>query len=124
MPDTLVGGIAKIFLGKGPMKEASFLDVTPIHLEVNEKYHLLTIRNRIISIRLQQSSDYPALTSALNLLDEVFDLQARSQWLRRGIINRLLGAPWVSHTANKKIIQAAKTLIDVDKIEHLLSTIL
>lgn len=34
MPDTLVGGIAKIFLGKGPMKEASFLDVCPIHLEV------------------------------------------------------------------------------------------
>lgn len=34
MPDTLVGGIAKIFLGKGPMKEASFLDVAPIHLEV------------------------------------------------------------------------------------------
>ncbi|KAJ6633282.1 Sorting nexin-13 [Pseudolycoriella hygida] len=104
MPDTLVGGIAKIFLGRGPMKETSFLDVTPIHLE--------------------QSSEYPALTSALNLLDEVFDLQARSQWLRRGIINRLLGAPWVSHTANKKIIQAAKALIDVDKIEFLLSTIL
>lgn len=71
-----------------------------------------------------QSSEYPALTSALHLLDEVFDLQARSQWLRRGIINRLLGAPWVSHTANKKIVQAAKALIDVDKIEHLLSTIL
>ncbi|XP_037036659.1 sorting nexin-13-like isoform X1 [Bradysia coprophila] len=104
MPDTLVGGIAKIFLGKGPMKEASFLDVAPIHLE--------------------QSSEYPALTSALNLLDEVFDLQARSQWLRRGIINRLLGAPWVSHTANKKIIQAAKSLIEVDKIEHLLMVIL
>lgn len=29
MPDTLVGGIAKILLGKGPMKEASFLDVMP-----------------------------------------------------------------------------------------------
>lgn len=39
----------------------------------------------------QHSSEYPALTSALNLLDEVFDLQARSQWLRRGLINRLLG---------------------------------
>ncbi|XP_037051441.1 sorting nexin-13-like [Bradysia coprophila] len=86
------------------MKEASFLDVAPIHLE--------------------QSSEYPALTSALNLLDEVFDLQARSQWLRRGIINRLLGAPWVSHTANKKIIQAAKSLIEVDKIEQLLMVIL
>lgn len=40
---------------------------------------------------LQHSSEYPALTSALNLLDEVFDLQSRSQWLRRGLINRLLG---------------------------------
>lgn len=39
----------------------------------------------------QHSSEYPALTCALNLLDEVFDLQARSQWLRRGLINRLLG---------------------------------
>lgn len=35
MPDTLVGGIAKILLGKGPLKEPSFLDVTPIHLEVS-----------------------------------------------------------------------------------------
>lgn len=127
MPDTLVGGIAKIFLGKGPMKEASFLDVTPIHLEVTSN-SVVGISNRTIFFsifhKLQQSSEYPALTSALNLLDEVFDLQARSQWLRRGIINRLLGAPWVSHTANKKIIQAAKTLIEVEKIEHLLVAIL
>lgn len=73
---------------------------------------------------VQQSSEYPALTAALNLLDEVFDLQARSQWLRRGIINRLLGAPWVSHAANRKIIHATKSLIEVDKIDHLLSLIL
>lgn len=39
MPDTLVGGLAKIFLGKGPMKEASFLDVSPIHLEVHYNNH-------------------------------------------------------------------------------------
>ena len=73
---------------------------------------------------LQHSSEYPALTSALNLLDEVFDLQARSQWLRRGIINRLLGAPWVSHTANKRILHAAKTMTDTDKIEHVLNAVL
>lgn len=30
MPDTLVGGIAKILLGRGPMKDASFLDVMPV----------------------------------------------------------------------------------------------
>lgn len=35
-----------------------------------------------------------------------------------------LGAPWVSHAANKKILHAAKALIDLDKLEHLLSTIL
>jgi sorting nexin-13 len=75
-------------------------------------------------LKLQQSSEYPALTSALHLLDEVFDLQARSQWLRRGLINRLLGAPWVSYTANKKIIHAAKNLIEMDKMETLLLAVL
>ncbi|XP_055715538.1 sorting nexin-13-like isoform X2 [Phlebotomus papatasi] len=105
MPDNLVGGLAKIFLGRGPLKEQpSFLGVTSL-------------------IQLE-SSEYPALASALNLLDEVFDLQTRSQWLRRGIINRLLGAPWVSNTANKKIIHGAKSLIEVDKIEILLSSVL
>lgn len=93
-------------------------------------------------LHVQHSWEYPALTSALNLLDEVFDLQARSQWLRRGIINRLLGmriqnsinkiiqiskisgAPWVSHAANKRIVHAAKGLIEVEKIESLLSAVL
>lgn len=97
--------MAKILLGKGPTtKETAFLDVTPVHLE--------------------HSSEYPALTSALNLLDELFDLQSRSQWLRRGLINRLLGAPWVSQAANKRIAQAAKTVIEVDKIENLLTIVL
>ncbi|XP_031625971.1 sorting nexin-13 isoform X2 [Contarinia nasturtii] len=107
MPDTLVGGMARILLGKGPAKETAFLDVTPIHLEHSSEY-----------------AAYPALTSALNLLDEVFDLQARSQWLRRGLINRLLGAPWVSQAANKRITQAAKTTIELEKIENLLGIIL
>ncbi|CAD7092282.1 unnamed protein product [Hermetia illucens] len=102
MPDTLVGGFSKLLLGKGPLKEPSFLEVN----------------------YLEQSSEYPALAAALHLLDEVFDLQARSQWLRRGLINRVLGAPWVSQTANKKIIQAAKSLIEVEKIDHLLGAIL
>uniref|UniRef100_A0A1B0CD75 Putative sorting nexin n=1 Tax=Lutzomyia longipalpis TaxID=7200 RepID=A0A1B0CD75_LUTLO len=105
MPDNLVGGLAKIFLGRGSLKEQPpFMGVTS-------------------AIQLE-SSEYPALASALNLLDEVFDLQTRSQWLRRGIINRLLGAPWVSSAANKKIIQGAKSLIEVDKIELLLSSVL
>lgn len=49
------------------------------------------MQSKFLGIKFQHSSEYPALTSALNLLDEVFDLQARSQWLRRGLINRLLG---------------------------------
>lgn len=64
-------GVAKILLGRGTSKETAFLQETPLYLD--------------------QSSEYPALTAALKLLDEVFDLQARSQWLRRGLINRLLG---------------------------------
>lgn len=103
MPDTLVGGISKIFLGKG--REQPFFSDTA-------------------TIQLEQSSEYPALTSMLNLVDEVFDLQSRSQWLRRGIINRVLGAPWVSHAANKKLINAAKALIEQDKLEQLLNNIM
>lgn len=34
------------------------------------------------------------------------------------------GAPWVSQTANKRIIQAAKSAIEVDKLEQLLVAIL
>lgn len=39
MPDNFVGGVAKLLLGKGPTRETptAFLDVTPIHLEVNHK---------------------------------------------------------------------------------------
>lgn len=34
------------------------------------------------------------------------------------------GAPWVSQTANKRITQAAKSAIEEQKIEHLLSGVL
>lgn len=36
MPDNLVGGVTKLLLGKGPTNKetTSFLDVTPVHLEV------------------------------------------------------------------------------------------
>lgn len=72
------------------MKEPSFLEVNLFYLE--------------------QSSEYPALTSTLHLLDEGFDLPARLQWLRRGLINQLLGVPWGSHTANKKITHGGKVI--------------
>ncbi|XP_053693195.1 sorting nexin-13-like isoform X2 [Sabethes cyaneus] len=106
MPDTLVGGISRMFLGKGPLKERTFYDIQDIP----------TLESK--------QSEYPALTSALNLLDEVFDLQNKSQWLRRGLINRLLGAPWVSHATNKKIVQLANTMLAADKVEAVLLAIL
>ncbi|XP_035772640.1 uncharacterized protein LOC118456191 isoform X1 [Anopheles albimanus] len=106
MPDTLVGGISRIFLGKGPLKERTFYDIQDIP-----------------TLELKQS-EYPALASALHLLDEVFDLQNKSQWLRRGLINRLLGAPWVSHATNKRIVQTANSLLATDKLELILSSVL
>ncbi|XP_058822480.1 sorting nexin-13-like isoform X2 [Topomyia yanbarensis] len=106
MPDTLVGGISRIFHGKGPLKERTFYNIQD----------LPTLESK--------QSEYPALTSTLNLLDEVFDLQNKSQWLRRGLINRLLGAPWVSHTTNKKIVQLASSMLATDKVEAVLSSIL
>lgn len=36
----------------------------------------------------------------------------------------ILGAPWVSQAANKRIAQSVKTAIEVDKIEKLLATVL
>lgn len=74
MPDNFVSGLSKIFLGRSVIKDPTNLLQVPSSIPLDQK-----------------SSEYPALTSALQLLDEVFDLQSRSQWLRRGIINRLLG---------------------------------
>jgi sorting nexin-13 len=100
MPDSVIDGLSRIFLGKGAFKEQNFME------------------------NPAENSEYPALTSVLNLMDEVFDLQARSQWLRRGLINRLLGASFISQAANKKILQVTKSLIEVDKIESVLVAIL
>lgn len=74
MPDNFVSGLSRIFLGRSVLKDPTNLMQVPSSIPLDQK-----------------SSEYPALTSALKLLDEVFDLQSRSQWLRRGIINRLLG---------------------------------
>lgn len=108
MPDSLVGGLSRLLSsGRGTLKHhhASFL------MDEGQEEQM-------------DGAEYPALRSMLNLMDEVFDLQTRSQWLRRGIVNRVLGAPWVSSAANKKIVQAAKGLVEEDKIEMLLTNIL
>lgn len=102
MPDSFFGGLSKILTGKGPLKDNTYYDDS----------------------EPPQSSEYPALTSMLNLMDEVFDLKSRSQWLRRGLLNRLLGASWISHQANKKILQTAKSFIGMDKVEAVLVAIL
>lgn len=108
------------------MTSNKFACAQPDVLNVRRNFDTYVIKSVCARARAcsQHSWDYPALTSALNLLDEVFDLQARSQWLRRGIINRLLGAPWVSHATNKKIIQATKAAIAPERIETIMSAIL
>lgn len=107
MPDSLVGGLSRLLTGG---RETLKHHHGP-YLTENPQAQM-------------DGAEYPALRSMLNLMDEVFDLQTRSQWLRRGIVNRVLGAPWVSSSANKKIVQAAKGLVEEEKIEMLLSNIL
>lgn len=107
MPDSLVGGLSRLLSGgrdTSKHRHASYLMENP-------------------QVQMD-GAEYPALRSMLNLMDEVFDLQQRSQWLRRGIVNRVLGAPWVSSAANKKIVLAAKGLVEEEKIEMLLSNVL
>lgn len=103
IPDTFIDGLSRLFLGKtGSLKDHSFVDLSSS----------------------ESSNEYPALTAVLHLMDEVFDLQARSQWLRKGLINRLLGAPWISMAANRKILQGIKSLIELNKVESLLTAVL
>lgn len=40
------------------------------------------------------------------------------------IFSNLTGAPWVSQAANRRIIQAAKNVIEVDRIENLIGVIM
>lgn len=107
MPDSLVGGLSRLMSGG----------------RENLKHHHGTYMMDNPQAQMD-GAEYPALRSMLNLMDEVFDLQTRSQWLRRGIVNQVLGAPWVSSAANKKIVQAAKGLVEEEKIELLLTNIL
>lgn len=107
MPDSLVGGLSRLLSGGRD------------NLKHHHASYLMDNPNGQMD-----GAEYPALRSMLNLMDEVFDLQTRSQWLRRGIVNRVLGAPWVSSAANKKIIQAATAAVGEDKLELLLSNIL
>lgn len=98
MPDTVFGGFSRIFMAKN-VNKLPFDEIDG------------------------HSSDYPSLVSFVSLLDAVFDLESRSQWLKKGI-QRLLGAPWVSQSVNRKIQETAQRLIEPDKVEAVLNGIL
>ena len=101
MPDTFMDGISQMFVGKTPDEKSS-------------SYY---------SDDVDHVANLP-LGSLLKLVDVVFDYKSRSQWRKRGM-SGLLGAPWVSQTANRKILEAAqKHILDVEKVEDLLCALL
>lgn len=98
VPDNVLGGLSKIF-------------------KSSEKFP-------ISDIDASSSAEYPALLSFTNLLNAVFDLESRSQWLKRGI-QRIISAPFVSQSINRKIKEIVqKNILDVDVIHGVLCGIL
>jgi sorting nexin-13 len=72
----------------------------------------------------QTNAEYPALVAVVNLLDVIFDLDARSQWLKKGI-QSILAAPFISQNFNRKIIDIAqKYIFETERIEGALCGIL
>ena len=101
MPDTFMDGISQMFVGKTPDEKSS-------SYESDDVDHIANL----------------PLDSLLKFVDVVFDYKSRSQWRKRGM-SGLLGAPWVSQTANRKILEAAqKHILNVDKIEDVLCALL
>ncbi|CAO1407590.1 unnamed protein product [Diamesa tonsa] len=101
MPDTFMDGISQMFVGKTLDEKSSSYDSDDVD-------HVANL----------------PLGSLLKLIDVVFDYKSRSQWRKRGM-SGLLGAPWVSQTANRKILEAAqKHILDVEKIEDVLCALL
>lgn len=101
MPDTFMDGISHMFIGKTPDEKSSSYE----------------------SDDVDHAANLP-LSSLLKLVDVVFDYKSRSQWRKRGM-SGLLGAPWVSQTANRKILEAAqKHILDIEKVEDLLCALL
>lgn len=99
VPDNVIGGFSKIFMTKN-----------------SEKFSLGDVPDG--------SAEYPALESFINLLSSIFDLEARSQWLKRGI-QRILSAPFVRQSANRKIKEAVqKNILDPEVIHGILCSIL
>lgn len=100
VPDNVIGGLSKIFIAKNSDK-----------FEMNEMVDA-------------NSADLPALTSFVNLLNCVFDLDSRSMWLKRGI-QRIIYAPFVSQSINRKIKEIVqKNILDSTVIQGVLCGIL
>lgn len=99
VPDNVIGGLSKIFMAKNVDKFAmgDVMDAT---------------------------ADNPALASFTNFLDAVFDLDARSLWLKRGI-HSIISAPFVSQSINRKIKEIVqKNILDPEVIHGVLCAIL
>lgn len=100
VPDNVLGGLSKIFMTKNVDKFAT-----------NDLMDTV-------------GTETPALTSFANFLDAIFDLDARSQWLKRGI-HRIISAPFVSQSINKKIKEIVqKNILEPEVIHGVLCGIL
>lgn len=102
MPDSVMGGISRIFLHKN-IEKLTMSDVMD---------------------GTHSNAEFPALISFVNLLDVVFDLESRSQWLKKGI-QSIVAAPFISQSINKRILDIAqKYFLDAERIEGILCGIL
>lgn len=101
MPDNFLGGISRIFFHKN-IEKLALSDM----------------------IDAQSNVEFPSLVSFLNLLNVVFDLESRSQWLKKGI-QSIVAAPFISQTINKRIQEIAqKYFLDPERIEGVICGIL
>lgn len=102
MPDSFLGGLSRIFLHKNIEKLAMSDVIDPHH----------------------SNAEFPAMISFVNLLDVVFDLESRSQWLKKGILS-IVAAPFISQSLNKRILDIAqKYILDAERVESVLCGVL
>ncbi|CAG9808087.1 unnamed protein product [Chironomus riparius] len=100
VPDNVIGGLSKIFVAKN-----------------SEKFEISDMMDT-------NTADFPTLASFVNFLDSIFDLDARSQWLKRGI-QRIILAPFVSQSTNRKIKEIVqKNILDPSVIHNVLCGVL
>lgn len=74
--------------------------------------------------QIQLNAEFPALISFVNLIDVVFGLGTKSQWLKKAI-SGIMAAPFVSQSINKRILEIAqKHILETDRVETVLCGIL